>query len=208
MTTLAELKAEAAQLSARIAELEGNNDRATPPPQVVERREVSITAVNAERVSGMPDLKQVQRLFNVVRPLSPWPQALNDRFDEHRPFRSFSSSFRWVMNMPRTERPNGKVALSYWIDVCRTWLRVRNSVASDVDTNGLVLACFAAGDVRYTPANGSLGHTWEIGLIEFGGRPADMDAWRKVLETGAILPPSAPSRRTPALSNVRITVGY
>jgi hypothetical protein len=104
--------------------------------------------------------------------------------------------------------PNGKVALSFWADACRLWLRARNCVASDLDANALVLACLAAGDVAYTAADGSRGLVWELGLVEYGGRPANTDAWRGVLSSGSILPPSAPVRRDAPPSVVRVVVGY
>jgi hypothetical protein len=112
-TTLAELKAEAARLNARIAELEGNNNRVTPPP--VEERGVRVVELLPERTDSLPTLREMERLFTIVKQHSPWPQALNDRFDEHRPFRAFSSAFRWLQNVGRAERPNGKVALSYCV---------------------------------------------------------------------------------------------
>jgi hypothetical protein len=170
---------------------------------------VRVLQINNEITSGMPNLRELEKLYSIVRNLSPWPSALTDKFDENRPFRGFSSAFRWVMNVPRADRPNGKVALSYWLDVARGFLRARNSVASDLDANGLILACYACGDVKYCKADPQLGVTWEIGLLEYGGKPADPTAWRRVLTGGAsaILPPSSPARRMPSLSPVRIYGG-
>ena len=75
-------------------------------------------------------------------------------------------------------------------------------MTSDLSANALVLAVFAAGDVCYCPANSQLGVVWEIGLLEYGGRAAAPDAWRRVMREGgsAILPPSAPARRMAPLS--------
>jgi hypothetical protein len=86
----------------------------------------------------------------------------------------------------------------------------RNSVASDLDANALVLAALAVGDVVYSPADAALGHVWELGIIEHGGRPANVASWRHAMTEGAsaILPPSSPARRTPPLSQVRVVVGY
>lgn len=126
-----------------------------PPPPPVRDEGVRVLHVLDER-SDLPDLKQMQKLFAVVKPHSR-PQALNDKFDPDRPFRAFSSTFRWLQNMGRTERPNGKVALSFWLDTCRTWLRARNCMTGDLDVNALVLAVFAAGDVVYVPADGAWG---------------------------------------------------
>jgi hypothetical protein len=197
------------QISAMQAELQAlkAGRPAPPPPPPRPRDEVRIIELLHERNDGMPTLREMERLFTIVKPHSPWPQALNDRFDEHRPFRAFSSAFRWAMNVGRTERPNGKVALSFWADTCRLWLRSRNSVGSDLDANGLVLAVLACGDIAYTPADPVRGWTWELGLVEYGGRPAS-EAWRGVLNSGAILPPSAPARRDAPLSRARVVQGW
>jgi hypothetical protein len=203
---LAELEAQAATLAAEIAKLKAEQPA---PPTPVKDEGVRILQINNEITAGMPTLREMEKLYGVVRNLSPWPSALTDKFDENRPFRGFSSAFRWVMNVPRADRPNGKVALSYWLDVARGFLRARNSVASDLDVNGLILACYACGDVKYCPADSQLGVTWEIGLVEFGGKPASPDAWRRVLTGGAsaVLPPSAPARRMAPMANVRIVGG-
>jgi len=204
---IAALEAQAAAITAEIAKLKAERPAAPPPPP---RDEVRIVAINDERSDGMPTLRELEKLYAAVRTLSPWPEALVDRYDDHRPFRGFSSAFRWVQNMPRAERPNGRVALSFWIDVCRSWLRARDSVASDLGANALILACYACGDISYCPADLQLGVTWEIGIIEYGGRPADPTAWRRILTGGAsaILPPSSPARRMAPPSPVRVVTGY
>jgi hypothetical protein len=205
-TTVAELKAEAARLNARIAELESGKSAPAPEPRVEGSRVIPLLS---ERTDGMPNLREMERLFSTVKALSPWPSALVDKYDDTRPLRGFSSCFRWLANMPRADRPNGKVALSYWLDVARGWLRARNAMASDLDVNALILAALACGDIPYCPGNPQLGVVWEIGILEFGGKAADVTAWRRILKEGAaaVLPPSAPARRTPALSPVRIFGG-
>ena len=113
------------------------------------------------------------------------------------------------MNVPRADRPNGRVSLPFWLDVARGWLRLRGAMVSDLNANALILGTFAVGDIAYCPANSQLGVTWELGLLEFGGKPASPDSWRRVLTGGAsaILPPSAPSRRDAPPSQVRVVVG-
>jgi hypothetical protein len=202
---LAELEARALALNAEIAALKAG--KAVPPPPA--RDELRIVAINDERSDGLPNLKEMEKLYAAVRNLSPWPEMLRDRYDDGRPFRAFSSTFRWLMNVQRADRPNGKVALSYWLDTARAWLRARNSVASDLGVNALVLSAFAAGDVCYCRGDPALGCLWELGLLEHGGRPADPTAWRRILTQGAaaVLPPSAPARRMAPLSPVRVYGG-
>jgi hypothetical protein len=105
---------------------------------------VRISALLTER-NDLPDLHAMQRLFEIVKPRSPWPQALHDKFDPDRPFRAFGSAVRWAMNIGRAPQPSSKHDLSYWHDCCRNWLRARNCIASDLDANVLVLACLATG---------------------------------------------------------------
>jgi hypothetical protein len=201
---LAELEAQAARLASEIAALRATQPAAPPRPPKDEG--VRVVPILTERQDSLPDLKQMQRLFSTVKVHSPWPQTLVNRFDENKPFRAFGSAFRWLQNVGRAPQPNGKVALSYWTDTCRLWLRARNCVGSDLDANSLVLAAFACGDVCYTPADAIRGWTWELALVEYGGKPAT-DAWRQVLSSGAILPPSAPARRMAPPSPARVIVG-
>lgn len=68
-------------------------------------------------------------------------------------------------------------------------------IASDVGGNELVLAVLAVGDVCYVPHHLNRGQLWEFGLHEHYGRGRKAsDAWRNVMATGNILPPSMPAR--------------
>jgi hypothetical protein len=205
MDRLAQLEAQAAALAAEIAMLKAG--QAAPAPRQRDERSFSVTPLLIERADGMPNLRELEKLFAAVKHLAPWPLA--DRYDERKPFRGFCSCLRWLSNKGRTDFPNPKFALSFWLDQCRGWLRDRGSMAGDIDANSLIMAVFAAGDIKFLPANAELGHLWEIGVSEYSGRPASPDAWRRVLTQGAaaILPPSAPARRVEAPSQVRIYVG-
>jgi hypothetical protein len=203
---LAELEAKAAALNAEIAALKA--ERPAPPPRPPrDEGVVRIVPVLDERSDGMPNLKELERLYAAVKHLAPWP--LNDKYDDRKPFRGFSSCVRWLSNKGRTEQPNPKFALSFWLDNAKTWLRDRNVMTGDIDSSTLILAVYAAGDLKYVAANAQLGFTWEIALAEHGGRPASPDAWRRILREGAsaILPPSSPARRMAPPSPARVIVG-
>ena len=113
---LQQLEQQASAIMAEIAALKCG--RAAPVPPVKDDEGARVVTLLAERTDGMPTLREMERLFSTVKNLSPWPSALVDRYDDTRPFRAFSSTFRWLMNVPRADRPNGKVALSYWLDGC------------------------------------------------------------------------------------------
>jgi hypothetical protein len=73
---LQQLEQQAAAITAEIAKL-----KAERPPPPVKDEGVRILQLLDER-RDLPSLREMERLFTVVKPHSPWPQALNDRFDE------------------------------------------------------------------------------------------------------------------------------
>jgi hypothetical protein len=199
---LAALEAQAAALNAEIAALRATQP--APPPRPPRDDGVRVTELLTECTAGMPTPKELQLLYGAVMHLAPWPLA--DKYDERKPFRGFCSAFRWLSNKGRTDVPNSKYALSFWLDNCRSWLRARDAMANDVNAGALILATYAHGDVKYCPANAALGCVWELALAEYAGKPASPDSWKRILREGAsaVLPPSAPARRIEAPSPVRV----
>jgi hypothetical protein len=72
--------------------------------------------------------------------------------------------------------------------------------------NAVMLAALAAGDVLYVVPSPALGYVAELGLHDVlnAGRAADKAAWRRVLETGNILPSSHPARSAQSSHPVRM----
>jgi hypothetical protein len=199
---LAELEAQAATLNIEIAKLRAERPAPPPPPP---GEEVRVVALNTERSGGLPNLAELEKLYSAVKHLAPWP--LNNKYDEHKPFRGFCACVRWVSNKGRVEQPNPRFALSFWLDQCKNWLRDRNSMTGDIGANELIMAALACGDVKYVAANAQLGFTWELALSEYSGKPASPDAWRRVLETGNVLSPSQPAQRFAPPSPARVLTG-
>jgi hypothetical protein len=124
--------------------------------------------------------------------------------------------------LTKTAAPVTKFAPSWWIDYAQQW--ARDSGVQGV-IRSLLPAIIASGDVQYSfddrsafwldpyRASGRVvdaqGHVWEFGLTppHYGGKPASPDAWRKVLDTGNALLPSAPARRMAPPSPARVIVG-
>jgi hypothetical protein len=79
---LAQLEAQAAALASEITALKA--ERPAPPPPV--KDEVRIVEVLDER-RDLPSLREMLKLFAIVKPRSPWPQAtISDRrSDVNRP---------------------------------------------------------------------------------------------------------------------------
>jgi hypothetical protein len=204
---LAQLEQQAASLAAEIAALKAAQHGPAPRPPKDEG--VRVTELLTERTEGAPNLADLRKLYTAVRNLVPEAQ----HHDPDAGFRGFAGAYRFVSNCPRLPAPNSRVALSWWLEGMTAWLRQRDAVARDVTGASFVAAIYASGDICYVPHNGALGTVWEFSLLppgQSGGKPASPDAWRRVLREGAsaILPPSAPARRMPPPSNVRIFGGY
>lgn len=152
---LQQLEQQLAAVTAEIAVLKAGKSVPVPPKD----EGVRVLHVLDER-TDLPNLKEMERLYGAVKHLAPW--QFDTRYDYDKPFRGFTASYRWLANKGRTKFSNPKFALSFWLDNCKTWLRARNSVASDVDASMLILATYASGDVVFCPANAHLGTTWEL----------------------------------------------
>lgn len=96
--------------------------------------------------------------------------------------RTFRLAFVTVGAMGRLDRVDHGKALSYWADYARNLLAEAGNEAVEIPNNILLAAALAHGDVAH--ARNALGLTW----VETGRRA--VDAWRGVLKTGKILPPS------------------
>lgn len=105
---IAELERQAAALNAELAALKAGQP--PKPGAEIEEGGVRVTELFTER-SDLPTLVELKKLFGAVKHLA--PARLDDRYDEDKPFRGFCAAFRWLQNQGRTERPNGKYAISF-----------------------------------------------------------------------------------------------
>jgi hypothetical protein len=184
---LQQLELQAAKLAAEIAVLKAGKPAPPPPPP---RDEVRIVALNTERTSGMPNLAELRRLFDIVRHRVPEQKS----HDPDRPFRGFLAAYRYVANCGRIAAPNSKLGLGYWMDDLKQWLHQRDAMTLDVTGSSFIAAVLASGDISFVPHDSMRGFVWEFGIVppNHGGKPAS-DAWKRVLE-GSVLAPSAPAR--------------
>jgi hypothetical protein len=206
MMTDARIAALEAKINAAQAELQAlKAGKAAPPSPVNHRdvREVSVVEVLDER-TNLPNLDRMRKLFSIVRHKVPQVNGA----DDDAAFRGFAGAYRYVANCGRLAVPNGKLGLGYFMDDMKQWLRARNAMTIDITGASFIAAVLASGDILYVPHNGDLGHTWEFSLVppNHGGKPADANGWRKVLD-GSILAPSQPARRFAPSAAVRIVAG-
>jgi hypothetical protein len=202
---IAEIEAKIASAQAELAAIKSG--KAPPPPKPPPDEGPRILQLLDERTDNLPNLAELKKLFAVVKNLVPDMKS----HDPDAGVRGFAGAYRFVSNCGRIAVPNSRVSLSWWLEGMTAWLRARNAITRDVSGSSFIAAIFAAGDIAYTPHNAAIGTVWEFAILppdRIGGKPAS-DAWRRVLTQGvsAILPPSAPARRMPAPSQVRIYGG-
>ena len=197
---LAQLELQAAALASEIAALKAGKAAPPPPPR---DEGVRIVEVLDER-GDLPNLAELRKLYAVVKHRVPEVRGN----DPDAAFRGFADAYRYVSNCGRIAAPNGKLGIGYWMDDMKGWLRRRNAMTIDVTGSSFICAVLAAGDILYVPHDSNLGYTWEFGIVppNHGGKPADANGWRKVLD-GSILAPSQPARRFAPSAQVRIYGG-
>jgi hypothetical protein len=101
-------------------------------------------------------------------------------------FRQFCASFRALGALHRSEKPDRKRYLSYWIDACEDLLK---SMGNSTTLSGLpfLAAALSHGDIAYAGLF-TEGCVPELGLNAYRmGKPPG-DAWKRVLSTGHVLP--------------------
>jgi hypothetical protein len=158
----------------------------------------------------MPSTDELRRLCDIVFAKFPKLNVTDglvfrgdSEQNEAEYFRQFCASFKALGAMHRTENPDKKHYISFWMDLASDWLK---TVRDSTSISGLpfIAAVLAHGDICYSGLFVD-GATFEVGLNAYAMGKPPRDAWRGVLATGQILPMRVPpSSRNYATPNVRI----
>jgi hypothetical protein len=187
------LKERVRELNARIAALE-TPEAPTPAEPVksrLETREVTVTQMmEPERVApaDLPAAAELKRLQEIV--LGYFPKLIEGGKREEFSV-AFAGSLRRVLNIGRAKEPDRTKYIAYWVEDAQLWLGARADYTR-LSGGAFIAACLAAGDVPYQASDVTRGALWEVGLKDYGGRPPDLSAWRKVLHTGELLKVTKP----------------
>jgi hypothetical protein len=211
---LAALETENASLRARLKEIEDHGIRksAIPVPPVAERQ-VTITTPAPVSSFRMPTPAEMKQLLAAVGRYFPSLLSVDnaaftgdeaDRRDQY--FRQFAASFEMVGNLKRTDRPDGRVYISFHVDVVERLLMSFGRPRMTIRTTPFLASCLAHFDIAVCGINRAHeGITPEVGLSECSGRPAT-DAWREII-AGKQPREVAVSRPAPS-SPARVTYGF
>jgi hypothetical protein len=191
------LEEESAALKKKLAVLEAN---VAPPPAPISKIEpegVRISYPVEAPPFTMPTDEEFDGLQEVV--LGKYPQLAPAEHAAYEFSSDFRRAFRYVAAIKRSDKPNGKYGLGWWIDYVATTYR-----EGFVRGGPFIAAVIAQGDVAFVVDDGPRGHTWEFGLVLGAGRKG-IDAWRNVL-AGKLLPPATPDRPSYPKAPVEIRV--
>jgi hypothetical protein len=200
LTRIAQLESDLAALKAQVA----------PPvkaaPAMPEPEGTTVSFPVARSAFVMPSQEEFRRLRDIVFAKFPKlnvTEGLVFRGDaeqnEQEYFKQFCASFRALGALHRTEKPDRKRYVSYWIDACEDLLK---AVGNSTSISGLpfIAAVLAHGDISYSGLF-TEGCVFEVGLNAYRMGRAPRDAWKQVLATGRILqmvlPPASRNYATP-----------
>jgi hypothetical protein len=159
MTTLAELKAEAARLDARIAELEGNTPNRVPQPQPVKNEGTRVVLLEERTNFVRPTLKELRKLHDIVCNKYPQfrPRTIAARFadqDAEECFEGFEWSFERLANLGRLDAPDTRRYVDHWVEETKDWLRLHRPAHRGNIGAGFLAACIAHGDIPFIVGDG------------------------------------------------------
>lgn len=205
------LKAQIADNTARLAALEAKQSRKSATQSPVERG-VTISELAPVVACALPNPDQLRELATIVLREFPKlaPAHRHGARDweiedvERRWHRGFEASFLALGAMRRIDQPDYAHYASHHLDHAQNWLR-SYGICTDIG-DALFPAALAFGDITWVDPRVD-GQVLALGLSPYVGRPASAEAWRKVLATGELLPPSAPVLRMPARSPARVVMG-
>jgi hypothetical protein len=104
----------------------------------------------------------------------------------------FKAAFTAIGFLGRYDRPETKHYPAWWIDHLESWCRAED-IPGDISLAAFVGAVLSHGDIPYAPLD-RFPFDLSFGLAIGGAGRRATDAWRKVLVTGQLLPPTAPLR--------------
>lgn len=162
-----------------------------PRPRAIDDRGVRITYLAEPNAFQMPGEDDLKTLYEIVLNRCPYlcPSKQTRPFiddNDRDGFKDFCNSFLRLGNLGRADKPNQKLALSWWLQECGDWLSPR-SLPKISKADAFLAAVIAHGDIPYVaPAND--GSTWEFALEPYSRGRRATDGWRKVLG-GEILTP-------------------
>jgi hypothetical protein len=151
---------------------------------------VRVTTIPFARKFTMPSDEELQRLFQMV--IAAYPQLDTRWGHEAEVFRSFKHAFLAINHLGRSDAPESKHAhsLPWWCGLVQENL-ASAGIDADIRIPTFATAVLASADIAHT-ISARFPHDTAYGLCYGGvGRPAT-DAWKRVLESGQLLPPVAP----------------
>ena len=194
MSELEKLRAEHAALGKRIAKLEGSKPASKPADEL---RGVTITTTPFGIPCVLPNHDELIGLMGIVANEFPGPATCV----EYEPFKWAFASLGAMFRLPTPDREHTG---QYFRQHSEAWVRSQGS-AVDIGPAWFA-AVLAWGEIPWVDFRID-GQVAEFGLSPYVGNQANEASWRRVLQTGRILPPTGPALRLPQRSPSRVYGG-
>jgi hypothetical protein len=182
---IAALRAENDQLRERLAVVEARTAPKLPPaqqPAVEEGVRVSFPRTVSIQMPTVEEFKKLVRIVKAAHPSLVPTFGIGDQSERQEFGNGFLGSFEIISGLKRTTTLDKRDA-SHWARNATLFLDARGDRV-DVSVAAFMAAVVAAGDIPYSIGE----YRSYVGLTYDGGAPASADAWRRVLETGAVRP--------------------
>ncbi len=132
----------------------------------------------------LPSTSDLRQLKAIV--FAALPQLEDEAFAA-----GFNLAFRWLCTMDRTDGPNQKHLISFWLATCKDWM-LQQGLFGDVREGHLLAAAAAHGDVPFVLPDKARGSVALRGLKIGAGQPYG-GGGRTVLAHGRVPMPVAMS---------------
>ena len=159
---------------------------------------MKITAENRNKKFVMPSEQELGKLYEIATSahpkLAPPRDAIGQELGERQ--RAFRLAFTALAHaVGRAPKPDTGRAWSWWCDELRSWLTEQGMGSVEISVPTFTIACLSHGDIFYHPLDRL---PFDLAFaLELGSMHPATDKWKRVLETGAVLPPTSPTTARP-----------
>lgn len=191
------LDQEMKELKQRVATLESGNapkgDAAVPPVHTASAKQgARVTHPPSEILQDqrLPNNDELAQLLSIVRNDYPSLQPDGSARAMDKDFIAFRLASRWLLDIKRGDLDLMRT-LNFWADRAQGFALFHGLKNVLIGGDLLTCAAIASGDIQFLNPDRYPSNLRHVNLKEgYGGRPANSQAWRRILSTGKSPAPS------------------
>jgi len=186
------------ELAGLLDELEAGDapkgDAAVHPASAKQGASVSHPASEILKDPRLPSDNELAQLLSIIR--NDYPSLQPDGWSSRamdKDFAAFRLAARWLLDIRRGNL-DLQHTVNYWADRAQGFALFHGMKDVTISGDLMTCVCIASGDVQFLNPDRYSSNLMHVDLKEtYGGRPANAQAWRRILATG----------KAPAASNYR-----